>query len=130
MCWLIAMLKRLPLSVRAFKASCNSKCYCWSVQSLGRASMTFLLTGHGSLLPGTLPGLGSGLSRLTISIQRSAIPILVVTATWATEPFLHTDMIRPGTHITTLGADQPSKAELSADLLRSSLFVCDDRDLA
>src|SRR5215471_11618708 len=43
---------------------------------------------------------------------------------------LDTDMIRPGTHITTLGADQPSKAELSADLLRSSLFVCDDRDLA
>jgi ornithine cyclodeaminase len=55
---------------------------------------------------------------------------IVVTATWATEPFLHRVMIRPGTHITTLGADQPGKAEVSADLLRSSLFVCDDRDLA
>ena len=55
---------------------------------------------------------------------------IVVTATWATEPFLHPVMIRPGTHITTLGADQPGKAEMSADLLRSSLFVCDDCDLA
>jgi hypothetical protein len=39
-------------------------------------------------------------------------------------------MIGPGTHITALGADQPGKAELSADLLRLSLFVCDDLDLA
>jgi ornithine cyclodeaminase/alanine dehydrogenase-like protein (mu-crystallin family) len=55
---------------------------------------------------------------------------IVVTATWASEAFLHRDMIGPGTHITTLGADQPGKAEVSADLLRSSLFVCDDRELA
>jgi ornithine cyclodeaminase/alanine dehydrogenase-like protein (mu-crystallin family) len=45
---------------------------------------------------------------------------IVVTATWASEAFLHRDMIGPGTHITTLGADQPGKAEVSADLLRSS----------
>jgi ornithine cyclodeaminase len=55
---------------------------------------------------------------------------IVVTATWASEAFLNSDMIRPGTHATNLGADQPGKAEVSADLLRSSLFVCDDRDLA
>jgi len=55
---------------------------------------------------------------------------IVVTATWANEAFLHPGMIGPGTHITTLGADQLGKAEVSADLLRSSLFVCDDRDLA
>jgi ornithine cyclodeaminase len=55
---------------------------------------------------------------------------IVVTATWATEPFLHLEMIAPGAHITTLGADQPGKAEVSADLLRSFLFVCDDRELA
>jgi ornithine cyclodeaminase len=54
---------------------------------------------------------------------------IVVTATWANEAFLHPGMIDPGTHITTLGADQPGKAEVSAELLRSSLFVCDDRDL-
>jgi ornithine cyclodeaminase len=55
---------------------------------------------------------------------------IVVTATWANKPFLQAGMIGPGTHVTTLGADQPSKAEVSADLLRSSLFVCDDRELA
>jgi ornithine cyclodeaminase/alanine dehydrogenase-like protein (mu-crystallin family) len=55
---------------------------------------------------------------------------IVVTATWASRPFLQAGMIAPGTHITTLGADQPGKAEVSADLLRSSLFVCDDRELA
>jgi ornithine cyclodeaminase/alanine dehydrogenase-like protein (mu-crystallin family) len=55
---------------------------------------------------------------------------IVVTATWANEAFLHPGMIDPGTHVTTLGADQPGKAEVSAGLLRSSLFVCDDRDLA
>jgi ornithine cyclodeaminase/alanine dehydrogenase-like protein (mu-crystallin family) len=55
---------------------------------------------------------------------------IVVTATWANEAFLYSGMIGPGTHITALGADQPGKAEVSAELLRSSLFVCDDRDLA
>ena len=55
---------------------------------------------------------------------------IVVTATWANEAFLHPGMIGPGSHITTLGADQPGKAEVNAELLRSSLFVCDDRDLA
>jgi ornithine cyclodeaminase/alanine dehydrogenase-like protein (mu-crystallin family) len=64
--------------------------------------------------------------KLTTALRDADI---VVTATWANEAFLHPGMIRPGTHITTLGADQPGKAEVSADLLRSSLFVCDDRDL-
>jgi len=55
---------------------------------------------------------------------------IVVTATWATKPFLHIGMVASGTHITTLGADQPGKAEVSADLLGRSFFVCDDRELA
>jgi ornithine cyclodeaminase len=55
---------------------------------------------------------------------------IVVTATWASTPFLHPGNVGPGTHITTLGADQPGKAEVSADLLRSSSFVVDDRELA
>jgi len=55
---------------------------------------------------------------------------IVVTATWASKPFLHIGMAASGTHITTLGADQPGKVEVSADLLRRSFFVCDDRELA
>jgi ornithine cyclodeaminase len=76
-------------------------------------------------------------SRLGIEVEPADTPDaalrdadIVVTATWASEAFLNSDTIGPGTHVTTLGADQPGKAEVSADLLRSSLFVCDDRDLA
>lgn len=55
---------------------------------------------------------------------------IVVTATWSRQPFLHAGMVRPGTHITTLGADEPGKAELSAELLKQSLFIVDHRGLA
>lgn len=32
--------------------------------------------------------------------------------------------------MTTLGPDEPGKAEVSADVIRTSVFVCDDRQLA
>jgi ornithine cyclodeaminase/alanine dehydrogenase-like protein (mu-crystallin family) len=55
---------------------------------------------------------------------------IIVAVTWSREPFLFSHMVQPGTHITTLGADEPGKCEVSAELLRQSLFICDDRDLA
>ena len=55
---------------------------------------------------------------------------LVVTATGAREPFLYPDLLRTGAHVTTLGADEPGKAEASADLITSSRFFCDDAALA
>jgi ornithine cyclodeaminase len=55
---------------------------------------------------------------------------IVVTATWSRQPFLHPGLVRPGTHIITLGADEPGKAEVSAELLRQSLFIVDHRGLA
>jgi ornithine cyclodeaminase len=55
---------------------------------------------------------------------------VIVTATWSKEPFLSRSMVRDGVHITAVGADEPAKGELRADLIASSLFVCDDRDLA
>jgi ornithine cyclodeaminase len=55
---------------------------------------------------------------------------IVITCTWATEPFLFDSMVAPGTHITTLGPDSPGEAEVDAGLIRKSLFACDDRDLA
>ncbi|MCP3105298.1 ornithine cyclodeaminase family protein [Myxococcus sp. K15C18031901] len=55
---------------------------------------------------------------------------IVVCATWSRLPFLHPGMVRPGTHITTLGADEPGKAEVSAELLREARFVCDHRGLS
>jgi ornithine cyclodeaminase/alanine dehydrogenase-like protein (mu-crystallin family) len=63
---------------------------------------------------------------------RSAIAAadIVLAATLSTTPLILPGMLRRGTHVTTLGADEPGKAEVSADVIRSSLFVCDDRYLA
>jgi ornithine cyclodeaminase len=55
---------------------------------------------------------------------------IVVTATAAREPFLFPGMLRGGTHVTALGADEPGLAEVSAGLLRQSTFFCDNRALA
>lgn len=54
---------------------------------------------------------------------------IVVTATWASKPFLFDGDVRPGSHITTLGPDGPDEAELSADLLLASRFFADDANL-
>jgi ornithine cyclodeaminase/alanine dehydrogenase-like protein (mu-crystallin family) len=55
---------------------------------------------------------------------------IVIAATWATTPFIDAAMLRPGAHVTTLGPDQPGKAEVAADVIRDGRFVCDDPDLA
>jgi ornithine cyclodeaminase/alanine dehydrogenase-like protein (mu-crystallin family) len=55
---------------------------------------------------------------------------IVLVATWAREPFIFPEMLSPGTHVTTLGADEPGKAEVAADVILRALFVCDDRALA
>ncbi|SFJ18028.1 ornithine cyclodeaminase family protein [Thermoflavimicrobium dichotomicum] len=55
---------------------------------------------------------------------------IIITSTWAREPFIFSGMIQPGTHITTLGPDEPGKCEIDAGLIKQALFVCDDRDLA
>src|SRR5262249_12567779 len=55
---------------------------------------------------------------------------IVLAATWAREAFILPGMLAPGTHVTTLGADEPGKAEVSAEVIRAALFVCDDRALA
>ncbi len=55
---------------------------------------------------------------------------ILLLATWSVEPFLTPDLVSSGCHITTLGADQPGEAEVTAELIRDALFVCDDRNLA
>jgi ornithine cyclodeaminase len=55
---------------------------------------------------------------------------IVITATWSRRPILFPDMIRPGTHITTLGADEPGKVEVAEELIRKGRFFCDDKELA
>ncbi|MDN3355301.1 ornithine cyclodeaminase family protein [Actinomadura sp. DC4] len=53
---------------------------------------------------------------------------IVVVATWAWEPVLHE--VAPGTHVTSLGADEPGKAELAPALLGRARTFVDDLDLA
>lgn len=55
---------------------------------------------------------------------------LIVTATFAKEPFLLPSMVRPGTHITALGSDEADKRELSSGLVVKSRLVVDHRGLA
>ncbi len=55
---------------------------------------------------------------------------IIVCATWAQRPFLTSGMVSAGAHVATLGADEPGKAEVSADLIEESVFVCDDRGSA
>ncbi len=61
--------------------------------------------------------------------QAAGLGDIVVTATWAREPFLFHGDVRPGTHITTLGADGPGEAEIAADLLEAARFFADDAEL-
>src|SRR5262245_26018722 len=71
----------------------------------------------------------------TVDVADALAPSLrgagvVLAATWAREPFILPGMLDPGTHVTTLGPDEPGKAEVAAEVIRAALFVCDDRTLA
>jgi ornithine cyclodeaminase/alanine dehydrogenase-like protein (mu-crystallin family) len=55
---------------------------------------------------------------------------VVVTSTWAQEPFLFRRHLQPGMHLTNVGADQPGRCEISADALQAAVVVVDDRRLA
>jgi ornithine cyclodeaminase/alanine dehydrogenase-like protein (mu-crystallin family) len=75
-------------------------------------------------------------SRLGIDVEVCTSPKeaaqradIIVTATWASQPFLFAGDVRPGTHITTLGPDGPDEAELAADLLLDARFFADSTDL-
>ncbi len=55
---------------------------------------------------------------------------VVFAATWARAPFILPGMLRPGAHVSTIGPDEPGKCEVSAEVIREAVFVCDDRELA
>jgi ornithine cyclodeaminase/alanine dehydrogenase-like protein (mu-crystallin family) len=55
---------------------------------------------------------------------------VVVLATWSRQPLLDAASARPGQQLTTLGADEPGKIELSRDLLAASRVIVDDIPLA
>ncbi|WP_410789332.1 ornithine cyclodeaminase family protein [Kribbella sp. C-35] len=73
-----------------------------------------------------------GIPGVVVSSPRdvAAAAEVVVLATWSREPLLTAADVRPGSHLTTLGADEPGKVELSADLLAGARVIVDDRALA
>lgn len=95
------------------------------------------LRGHGGLVVhDTDPGRAAGFAArhggrvLASAAGVAAAADIVLLATWSTTPLLGLADTRPGQHFTSLGADEPGKQELSADLLASALLVVDDRELA
>jgi ornithine cyclodeaminase len=55
---------------------------------------------------------------------------IVVLATWSRKPLLDDGDVMPGAHVTSLGADEPGKAELTPALLRTGRVFVDDVPLA
>ncbi len=55
---------------------------------------------------------------------------IICTATAATEPLLHANSIKPGTHINAIGSHTPKMQELSADLLANAQVFVDQREAA
>lgn len=55
---------------------------------------------------------------------------IIVLATWSRTPLLDAGDLVPGAHVTSLGADEPGKAELTASLLKTGRVVVDDVPLA
>lgn len=53
---------------------------------------------------------------------------IIVVATWSREPLLDVPDVRAGAQVTALGADEPGKRELTAELLSAATLVVDDVD--
>ncbi len=69
-----------------------------------------------------------GFETLTVSSPEAVASAcqLIVTTTPSTEPLLKAQWVRPGTHITAVGADTPFKQELDAALVgRADVVVAD-----
>ncbi|MFV3127012.1 ornithine cyclodeaminase family protein [Niveispirillum sp. KHB5.9] len=69
---------------------------------------------------------GLGLDAAATSLEETARGAdILVTATAAREALVRAQWVRPGTHISAMGADAPGKQELDTALVASSLLVAD-----
>ncbi|WP_427885966.1 ornithine cyclodeaminase family protein [Kribbella sp. GL6] len=89
------------------------------VQDLDPGRAAEFLSGQG------IPGVAVGSPQ-----EVAAAADVVILATWSREPLLTAADLKPGRQLTTLGADEPGKVELSADLLSAARVIVDDRTLA
>jgi ornithine cyclodeaminase/alanine dehydrogenase len=76
----------------------------------------------------------SSACRLNVQISRDLSPVrdsdIVVTCTSAREAFLTADLVRPGTFIAAVGADNSDKSEIAPQLYAKCLVVVDSREQA
>lgn len=70
---------------------------------------------------------GRALASATDVVRASNI---LMVAPWGRQPVVFADAVTPGTHVTSLGSDEPGKQELDAALLEKSFVVVDDARLA
>ena len=68
-------------------------------------------------------------ARLFDSVQEAVRGAgIVITTTPSIAPLVEADWLDPGTHVTAVGSDEPSKQELAPDVLaRASVIAVDDR---
>lgn len=75
-----------------------------------------------------LPGVTISVAQSVEAAVREAD--VLITATLAREPLVKGAWLRPGQHITAIGADDPSKCELDAEVLRRARVFVDSRESA
>ncbi|MCX6619795.1 MAG: ornithine cyclodeaminase family protein [Acidobacteria bacterium] len=51
---------------------------------------------------------------------------IVITATWAGEPVLEADWVKPGAHVNAMGSNNPGRRELPAELVRRATVLAAD----
>jgi ornithine cyclodeaminase/alanine dehydrogenase-like protein (mu-crystallin family) len=79
-----------------------------------------------------MPGRAGALAPRVVAgaVEVAEMAEVIVLATWSRTPLLHAADVPVGRHLTSLGADEPGKIELSADLLTSGRVLVDDVDLS
>ena len=93
-----------------------------------RLTVCDLDPGRARVFAGRHPG---GPARLAADPRDAARDAdIVVLATWSRTPLLADGDVPGGTHLTSLGADEPGKAELAPGLLRAGRVIVDDVALA
>ena len=53
---------------------------------------------------------------------------IIITITRATKPIISRDWVKPGTHLSCIGADMPGKEEVDPAILRDAVVYVDDVD--
>ncbi|HEX4258025.1 MAG TPA: ornithine cyclodeaminase family protein [Streptosporangiaceae bacterium] len=97
-----------------------------TVSDLDRAAADRLIERHHTGSAGAVGSAGWAASPAEAARQAG----IVILATWSREPLLDTGDVAPGSHVTSLGADEPGKAELSPGLLAAARVFVDDLPLA